>query len=103
VAAAVGERATEALVKKQEGDINAFGGQAVCIAAAIACKQAVPFELAPMVAELIECVRFRGEREGGDDCFVDLFGRSSPPTVRPLCRRTSSSRIIRVSWILMPG
>ncbi len=41
-------RSAEALVEEQEqeGDVNAFGGQAVGVAAAIALEQPVPFELA---------------------------------------------------------
>jgi hypothetical protein len=48
VKAAVGERTAEALVeeKEQERDVDAFGGQAVGIASAIALEQAVPFEFA---------------------------------------------------------
>jgi hypothetical protein len=48
VEAAVGEGATEALVKEQEQerDVNAFGGQAVGIASAIPLEQTVPFEFA---------------------------------------------------------
>jgi hypothetical protein len=92
--AAVGERAAQALVKeeKQEGDVDAFGGEAVGVTAAIALKQSVSFEFAQIVAELVESVLFRGELEGGENCLVN-----------PLCRRTSRSRMIRVSWILMPG
>jgi hypothetical protein len=35
----------------------------------------MPFELAQIVAELVEAVGFRGELEGSDDCLVNLFGR----------------------------
>ena len=43
VEAAVGQRAAEALVKeqKQQRDVNAFGGETVGVAAAIAFQQAV--------------------------------------------------------------
>src|SRR5450759_37549 len=75
--AAVGERSAETLVEEQEQkrDINAFGRQAVSVAAAIAFQQAVPFELAQIVAELVEAVGFRRKLERGDDYLVNLFGR----------------------------
>src|ERR1700736_1131636 len=74
--AAVGERATKALVEEQEQerDVNAFGRQAVSVAAAIAFQQSVPFEFAEIVAELVQSVLLRGELEGGDDRLVNLFG-----------------------------
>src|SRR3984885_13508977 len=74
---AVGERTAEALVEKeeQEGDVNAFGREAVSIAAAIALEQAGSFELAQVVPELVEAIGFRGEMERGEDRLVNLFGR----------------------------
>ena len=74
--AAVGERAAEALVEEQEQerDVDAFGGEAVGVAAAIAFQQAVAFELAQIVAELVQSVGFGGELERGEDGFVNLFG-----------------------------
>ncbi len=74
--AAVGERAAEALVEEQEqeGDVYAFGGETVGVAAAIAFQQSVAFELAQVVAELVQSVLLRGELERGEDCFVNLFG-----------------------------
>ena len=38
----------------------------------------MPFELAQVVAELVEAVGFRGDLERGDDCFVDLPGGPAP-------------------------
>ena len=74
---AVGERTAEALVEEQEEerDVNAFGCQAVSVAAAIALQQPVSFEFAQIVLELVESVCFRGKLERGDDCCVNLFGR----------------------------
>ena len=74
--AAVGERTAETLVEEQEQerDVNAFGRQAVGVAAAIAFQQTVSFELAQIVAELVEAVGFRGELEGGENGLVNLFG-----------------------------
>jgi hypothetical protein len=73
---AVGERTAEALVKEQEQecDVNTFDGQAIGVAAAVTFEQSVAFEFPQIVAELIESVCFRGELEGGHDCFVDLSG-----------------------------
>jgi len=78
--AAVGERATEALVEEQEQerDVNAFSGQAVGVTAAITLQEAVPFELAQVVPELVEAVLFRGKLECCDDGIVNLFG--GPPS-----------------------
>ena len=78
--AAVGEGTAEALVEeqKQQSDVDAFAGQAVGVAAAIALQQSVPFELAQIVAELVEAVGFRGELERGGDCFMDLPGGPAP-------------------------
>ena len=102
--AAVGERATETLVEEQEQerDLDAFGGQPVGVAAAIALEQAVAFEFAQIVAELVQAVGFAESwkvvRTASWICLA-----VQPPTVLPPCSRTSSSRMIRVSWILMPG
>ena len=76
VEAAVGEGTAEALVEEQEQerDLNAFGGEAVGVAAAVALQQAVAFEFAQIVAELVQAVGFRGELEGGEDGLVNLFG-----------------------------
>ena len=77
VEAAVGQRAAEALVKeqKEQRDLHTLGGETVGVAAAIALQQAVPFELAQIVAELVQPVLFRGEMKGSEDGFMDLFGR----------------------------
>lgn len=63
--AAVGERTTEALVEEQEEEreVNAFGRQAVSVAAAIAFQQPVPFEFAQIIAELVQSVLFWGNLE----------------------------------------
>ncbi len=58
VEAAVCQGTAKALVKeqKQESDLNAFGRQAVGIASAIAFEESVTFELAEIVAELVQSV-----------------------------------------------
>ena len=89
--AAVGERTTEALVEEQEEerDVNAFGREAVSVAAAIALQQAVSFELAQIVAELVEAIGFRGELERGDDCPRESVWPSSR---RQCCRYAAGLR-----------
>ena len=56
VEAAVGQRAAESLVKeqKEQRDMHAFGGETVGVATAIALQQAVAFEFAQVVAELVQ-------------------------------------------------
>lgn len=99
-----GERTTEALVKEQEeeSDGNAFGGKAIGLAAAMASEQSVAVKLAQVVAELVQCVLFRGKLELVTTASWICLA-VQPPTVVPLCRRTSSRRMIRPSWILIPG
>ena len=55
VKAAVGKRAAEPFVKEQEEerDLNAFGGETIGVAGAVALQQPMAFELAQVVAELI--------------------------------------------------
>lgn len=57
VEAALGQRDAEALAETQEQacDVNDFGREAVCMAA-IAPQQAVPFELAEIIPELVESI-----------------------------------------------
>ena len=47
VEAAIGEGTAEALVEEQEqeGNLNAFGGESVGVAGAIALQQSMPLEL----------------------------------------------------------
>ena len=55
VEAAIGERAAQAFVEEQEEerDLNAFGGETIGVAGAVALQQPVAFELAQVVAELV--------------------------------------------------
>ena len=75
--AAVGEGATEPFVEeqKQECDIDALGGEAVGIALAVALHQPVTFQLAKVVAKLIQPVGPFGEVERGQDGLMNLPGR----------------------------
>src|SRR5580693_3499494 len=67
VKAAVGERAAEPFVKEQEeqGDLNPFWGETVGVAGSVTLQQPVGFELAQVIAELVEPVGAVGEVEGG--------------------------------------
>ena len=53
--AAMGEWAAEAFMKEEEeqGDLDAFRGEPVGISGSIALQQAVTFELAQVVAQLM--------------------------------------------------
>src|SRR5258708_13649535 len=78
--AAISERTTKALVEEQEqeGDVQAFCRQAVSVVAAIALEQIVPFQLAQVVAQLVETVSFGGKLERSANCLVNLFFRPAP-------------------------
>jgi len=58
---------------KQQGDLNALQGEAVGVAVAVTLQQPMRFELAQVVAELVEAVGFIGEVEGGQDGLVDFL------------------------------
>lgn len=77
VKAAVGEWPAQTLVKeqKEQGELNAFCGQAVGVARAVALDQRVSFELAQVVAQLVEAVVVRREIECREDSPVDVAGR----------------------------
>src|SRR3954463_536953 len=76
VKAAVGKRAAKSFVEeqKEQGNLNSFWGETVGVAGAVTLQQAVAFELAQVVAELVEAVGGVGEVEGGEDGAVDLLG-----------------------------
>ena len=104
VESAVGEGTAEALVEEQEQerDVNSFRGQPVGVASSIAFQQTVAFEFTEVVAKLVESILFRGSwKVAMTASWICL--EVQPPTVLPLCSGTSSRRMIRVSWILMPG
>ena len=60
--------------KKEQGNLNPFGSEMVGVAGVVALQQAVPLELAQVVAELVQAVGAVGKVEGGEDGVVDLFG-----------------------------
>ena len=76
VEAAVGEWAAKPFVEeqKEQGNLNPFGSEMVGVAGIVALQQAVPLELAQVVAELVQAVGAVGKVEGGEDGVVDLFG-----------------------------
>ena len=76
VEAAVGERSAQALVKEQEKqcDLGAFWGQAIGVARAVALDQCMSFELAQIIAQLVEAVGIHRKIEGGEDGLVDVAG-----------------------------
>ena len=104
VKAAVGQRTAEALVEEQEQEchLDAFGGQPVGVAAAIAFQQAMALEFAEIVAELVQPVGLRGKLKVVRMAWWICLA-VQPPTVLPPWSRTSSERMMRVSWILIPG
>ena len=104
VEAAVGEWTAEPLVKeeKQQRNLDAFWGEAVGVAGSVPLQQAMTFEFSQVVAQLVDAIASVGKMEGGDNGLMDLFG--GPATdMAALCRRTSSRRMTRGSWSLMPG
>ena len=84
VETAVGEGATEALVEeqKQECDLHAFVCEPVGITAAIALEKSVTFELAQVVAELIETVSVGRKLKRGENGLVNLLGGSGDFSVK---------------------
>ena len=76
VEAAVGERSAEALMKEQEEQryLHALGAEAVGVARPVPVDEAVPLELAQVVAQLVEAVGFLGKMEARQHGLVDLPG-----------------------------
>ncbi len=73
---AVGQWPAEAFVEEQEQErhLHTFGGEVVGIAGAVALQEPMPFQLAEIVAELVQPVGFLREPKRGEDGFVDLLG-----------------------------
>ena len=88
--------------QEQQGHLDAFGCELVGIAGAVALQQAMALEFAQIVAELVEAVGFGGKLKGGKVAWWICFA-VHPPTVLPPWSKTSSKRMMRVSWILIPG
>src|SRR5947208_1146372 len=73
---AIGQRTAEAFVEEQEQQrhLHTFGGEVVGIAGAVALQELMPFQLAEIVAELVQPVGFLRESKRGEDGLVDLPG-----------------------------
>ena len=50
--------------QEEERYVNAFGRQVESVAAAVSLQQCVAFQLAEVVAELVEPIAVRGELKG---------------------------------------
>ena len=76
VKAAVGEWSAEPFVEeeKEQGNLDPFRGEVVGVAGSVTPQQRVGFELAQVVAELVQAVGCVGEVEGSEDGVVDLLG-----------------------------
>src|SRR5437764_4892006 len=76
VEAAVGEWAAEPFVEEEEeqGNLDPLRGKMVGVAGSVTLQQPVGFELAQVVAELVQAVGSLGEVEGREDGVVDLLG-----------------------------
>jgi len=101
--AAIGKGSVELLVEeeKEQGDRDPLVGETAGVAVAVPLDESVGFQLAKIVAKLTEAVLVARETEGGENSLVNLVDQ---PAIRvPPWSNTSKRRIIRVSWILMPG
>ena len=76
VETAVCERTAELFVEeeKEQRNLNAFWGEAVGVAGSIPLRQAMAFEFAQVVTQLVDAVACVGELEGAEDSLVDLLG-----------------------------
>src|SRR5437763_16867967 len=76
VKAAVGEWSAEPFVEeeKEQGNLDPFRGEMVGVAGSVTPQQRVGYELAQVVAELVQAVGSVGEVEGSEDGVVDLLG-----------------------------
>src|SRR6478672_10612251 len=77
VEAAVGERSAQPFMEQQEEqrDLDAFCGEAVGVARAVALDQSVALELTQVVTQLVQAIGAIGQMERGEDSGMDFFGR----------------------------
>src|ERR1700694_4871945 len=61
--------------QEEQGDLDALWRETVGITGAVALDEAVPFELAQVVTELVEAVGLLREIAAGEDGVMDLPGR----------------------------
>jgi len=93
VKTAICQGSAEALVEEQEqeSDVDTFSREAVGIASTVALDKAMTFELAEVVAELVESVSFGGKLEGGDRSLVDLLGDPAANAVASMREKLPAS------------
>src|ERR1700704_2808410 len=70
--------------QKQQRDLEAFAGEAIGVAFAVAVQQCVALDLAEGVAKLIKAVRFLRDREGCEDSLVNLLGGQAAEVAAPM-------------------
>src|SRR5258708_19692668 len=83
---AVGQGTAQSFVEeqKQKRDLQAFAGEAVGVALAVAFQQCVALEFAEVVAKLIQAIRFLRDGEGGDEGLVSLLGGPAAEVAAPM-------------------
>jgi hypothetical protein len=76
VEASVGKGPAETLVEEQEQerDVHALGGEPIGVSAAVPLEKSMAFQLAQIVAELVEAVGLGRERKGFENGWVNLLG-----------------------------
>ena len=74
--ATIGERAAETLVEEQEQerDVHALGGEPIGVSAAVPLEKSMAFQLAQIVAELVEAVGLGRELKGFENGLGNLLG-----------------------------
>jgi len=80
---------------EQEGVLRSFLGQRMGVEFSIAGEEFVGFDLAQVVAELVESVVVCADVQDGQDGLVEVRAHHSETSVS-LCRSTSISRTMRV-------
>ena len=90
---AVGQGTTQPFVKeqKQEGHLDALGGELVGVAAAIALQQTVALEFAQIVTKLVQSVSFGGKLKCGQNGLMDLPGSPAANGIASMQQNQRSS------------
>jgi hypothetical protein len=100
----IGQRSAFTVVKQDERQrgFGPFVGKAVQIAPSIPFQQAMGLHFANVIAELSDGISVSGQAKAGEDGLMDVGGAPSVK-LRAAVQEYSISRIIRVSWILIPA
>ena len=99
---AVGERAAEPLMEEEEeqGGLGALlVGEAIGITGSVALDEAVPLELAQIVAELVDAVGMVGKLERGEDGLVYFPGGPASDMCAAMqenLQETDGSRVVNL-------